>query len=73
MRLAVKTSLSRLCTDVHGGGEVSRAVHLLGVGVRPGLSGSAPLPGTRGDPDRRERSCTRQTGCQLLAYVIFAG
>lgn len=64
-------SLSRLCTDVHGGGEVSWAVHLLGAGVRPGLSGSAPLPGTRGDPDRRQRSCTCQT--VLTANICHIG
>lgn len=41
---------------IHGGCEVSRAVHLLGLGVCPGLSGSASLPGAGGDPDRWKRS-----------------
>lgn len=57
-RLNLGVKRLSLCphTDVHGGREVSRAVHLLRVGVSPGLSGSAPVPGTGGDPDRRERS-----------------
>lgn len=51
-------TLSALCllAGIHGGRQVSRAIHLLSLGVCPGLSGSAPLPGARGDPDRWKRS-----------------
>lgn len=59
--LPLKKHFPSLClpAGVHGGCQVSRAVHLLGVGVCPGLSGSAPLPGARGDPDRWKRSAPR--------------
>lgn len=40
----------------HGGCQVSRAIHLLSFGVRPVLLGSESLPGTGGDPGRKQRS-----------------
>lgn len=60
---------SRLCvllTGFHGGCQVSRAVHLLGVGVGPSLPGSASLPGVGGDPGRRKRSAPLCSRCQVL-------
>lgn len=59
-------------TDVHGGREVSRAVHLLGAGVCPGLSGSASLPGTGGDPDRRERSARAVLAAKYYSSQIMS-
>lgn len=70
------TLLLSVCalTGFHGGCQVSRAVHLLSLGVRPSLSGSAPLPGVRGDPDRWKRSAPFILGANCCASqnVILA-
>lgn len=77
--LSLKTrlhlSFSALClhAGIHGGCQVSRAVYLLCLGVCPGLSGSAPLPGARGDPDRWKRSApsTLCANCCASQNVIL--
>lgn len=56
-------------TGVHGGCQVSRALHLLRSGVCPGLSGSAPVPGARGDPDRWKRSAPTSLSQLLLCHT----